>query len=88
MFLLDKLYRGELSPIGNCPKDNSAYAEAFYRLIKAQNTFLETLTPDTKEQYEALMELEHTVDRIAEEEMFVDGFRTGIKLLLDVIATD
>ena len=85
MYILDKLYRGNLSPIEDYPKDNEAYVEAVQHLIDEQYIFMRSISPEAKEQYEKLIELERAVDRIAEEECFVEGFRMGVQMMLDVL---
>ena len=85
MYILDKLYRGNLSPIEDFPKDNSAYVEALQKLIDEQYVLMRMISSEANEQYEKLVELERAVDRIAEEECFVEGFRMGVQMMLDVL---
>ena len=74
MFVLDKLYRGNISPIENYPKDNDEQ----YELQKM-------LSSEAQMQFEKINELERIVDGIAEEECFVEGFRMGVQMMLDVL---
>ena len=85
MYILDKLYRGNLSPIEDFPKDNEAYVEALQKLIDEQYVLMRMISSEAHEQYEKLIELERAVDRIAEEECFVEGFRMGVQMMLDVL---
>ena len=85
MFVLDKLYRGNISPIENYPKDNEAYVEAFQKLIDEQYELQKMLSSEAQMQFEKINELERIVDGIAEEECFVEGFRMGVQMMLDVL---
>ena len=85
MYILDKLYRGNVSPIGDFPKDNAEYVEALQKLIDEQYVLRKMISAEAHEQYEKLVELERAVDRIAEEECFVEGFRMGVQMMLDVL---
>ena len=85
MFVLDKLYRGNISPIENYPKDNEAYIEAFQKLIDAQYAHQKMLSSEAQMQFEKITELERIVDGIAEEECFIEGFRIGVQMMLDVM---
>ena len=88
MYILDKLYRGNISPIEDFPKDNAAYVEALQHLIDEQYVLMRMISSEANEQYEKLVELERAVDRIAEEECFVEGFRMGVQMMLDVLQCD
>ena len=85
MFVLDKLYRGNISPVENYPKDNEAYVEAFQELIDAQYALQKMLSSEAQLQFEKITELERIVDGITEEECFIEGFRMGVQMILDVL---
>lgn len=85
MYILDKLYRGNLSPIEDFPKDNEAYWDAMNRLTKEQYVFAKMISSEAEAQYEKLVELEQAVDRIIAEDCFTKGFRMGVQMMLDVL---
>lgn len=47
--------------------------------------FLEMLTPEAREQLEAINDLKSDLSVMANEDYFIYGFRLGARMILDVI---
>ena len=47
--------------------------------------FLETLTPEAREQLEAINDLKSDLSVMANEDYFLYGFRLGARMILDII---
>ena len=50
--------------------------------------FLEMLTPEAKEQLEAINDLKSDLSVMANEDYVLYGFRLGARIMLDVIGDD
>lgn len=47
--------------------------------------FLETLSPEAREQLEALNDLKSDLSVMANEDFFLYGFRLGARMILDIL---
>ena len=47
--------------------------------------FLETLSPEAREQLEAINDLKSDLSVMANEDFFLYGFRLGARMILDII---
>ena len=43
------------------------------------------LSPEAKERMEAITDLKHSLSILAEEDVFIYGFRLGARMMLDVM---
>ena len=87
MFVLDKLWRGELSPSEPCVKYGSEYSELRHKATQLSGQIVSTLSDEGKRMFQEYQELRERMSYISEEDMFVNGFRTGVGLLLDAVGT-
>ena len=88
MNTIQDLYYGRISPY-----EMSISATAEYQKLKAlatQNEDLlrETLSDEQKELFEKLTENITDISSISERDMFIAGFRLGVKLMIDVISDE
>ena len=87
MFVLDKLWRGILSPSELCVNAGSEYDELRRELLKKEQQIAELLTQDGKKLFMEFQELQTRMASISEEDVFINGFRIGVGMLLDSIGT-
>ena len=87
MYVLDKLWRGELSPNEPCVKYGSEYSEIRHKATELSKAIVSSLSEDGKRMYQEYQELRERMAYISEEDMFVNGFRTGVGLILDSVGT-
>ena len=85
MFVLDKLWRGTLSPNEQCVKYGSEYSEIRHKATALSSQFQASLSEEGKKLFQEYQELRERMCYISEEDMFVNGFRIGVGLLLDSI---
>ena len=87
MYVLDKLWRGELSPSEPCVKYGSEYSEIRHKATQLSSKLVSRLPDEEKRIFQEYQELRERMCYISEEDMFVNGFRTGVGLILDSVGT-
>ncbi len=85
MYVLKDLYWGNISPTERLIRPGSDYKKASIQICEQINLFLENLTPEGKEQMEAIDTLRNDMATMAEEDAFIYGFRLGARMMLDVV---
>ena len=87
MYVLDKLWQGTLSPNEQCIVHGSEYSDLRSKAVQLEKKILSGLSDEGKRTLQEYQELRDQMAYISEEDMFVNGFRTGVGLLLDAIGT-
>ncbi len=85
MYILKDLFWGNISPTERSIRPGSDYKKAITQIGDQINRLLEILTPEEKEQLEAIDSLRNNMAALAEEDMFIYGFRLGARMMLDVV---
>ena len=85
MYVLDKLWQGKLSPNEQCIVHGSEYSEIRHKATQLSSQILSTLSEEGKRIFQEYQELRERMCYISEEDMFVNGFRIGVGLLLDAV---
>ena len=85
MKIIEDLYFGRISPY-----EMSISAAPEYQKLKAladrnEDLLRQTLSDEQKELLEKLIESMTDISSISERDMFINGFRLGIKLMIDVM---
>ena len=86
MFVLEDLWVGNIQPNENLGPVRPQYIKAINALVKSEERLLEVLT--TEEHRELLTDLEAKqmeVSHWTEVGAFVEGFRLGGKIILDML---
>ena len=85
MNTIQDLYYGRISPyemsISTAPEHQKLKALA----DKNEDLLRETLSDEQKERLDKLTECITDISSISERDMFINGFRLGMKLMIDVI---
>ena len=87
MYVLDKLWRGELSPSEQCVNHGSEYSQLHHKSAQMCAQFHSRISDEEKRLFQEYQELRERMAYISEEDMFVNGFRIGVGLILDAIGT-
>ena len=87
MYVLDKLWQGKLSPNEQCIVHGSEYSDLRSKAVQLEKQILSRLSNDGKQVLQEYQDLREQMAYISEEDMFVNGFRTGIGLLLDAVGS-
>ena len=85
MDVLRELWRGEISPTDRRVRQGSEYQQTAKEVREKMGEFLEILTPEAREQLEAINDLKSDLSVMANEDYFIYGFRLGARMILDVI---
>ena len=84
MFVLRELWRGNISPNERHIRKNSEYATLLQENTRLEDAFCGTLTAEQKKAYNDIYGGQVRMMSISEEEAFIQGFRIGARMLLDV----
>ena len=87
MYVLDKLWRGTLSPSEQCIVHGSEYSNIRHKATQLSKQIVSSLSEDGKRLFQEYQDLREQMAYISEEDMFVNGFRIGVGLLLDAVGT-
>ena len=87
MYVLDKLWRGTLSPSEQYVNHGSEYSQLHHKAAQMGSQILSSMSDEEKELFQEYQELRERMAYISEEDMFVNGFRIGVGLILDAIGT-
>ena len=85
MKIIEDLYYGRISPY-----EMSISATPEYQKLKSiadrnEDLLRESLSDEQKEMLEKLIETVTDISSISERDMFINGFRLGVKLMIDVM---
>ena len=83
--ILEELYMGNLCPAETQEVENPEYEEQNEQLLEAADAFIEKLDPELQETYEELNTLQLEVTQMEKTQCFVDGFRMGMKIVLEAL---
>ena len=85
MFVLEKLWREGLSPSEKYTRKGSEYHKILLRICDAENNLCEDLTEKEKAHFEAYRNAQIELSAVAEREVFIDAFRIGAMLMMDIL---
>ena len=88
MQMLEDLYLGAVNPSERSFKRNSQYAEALDEVVKAEDALTNSLTEEQKELFEDYMTAQREVNILADCDTYCLAFKTGAKIMLDVLTED
>ena len=87
MYVLDKLWRGKLSPSEQCVKADSEYSMLRQSLAQKGRQLSAGLSEDGKRLFQEYQEIQERMSSISEEDVFVNAFRIGVGMILDAVGT-
>ena len=85
MYVLDKLWRGKLSPHEQCIIHGSEYSDLRQSMLNKGKQISAGLSEDGKRVFQEYQELQERMSEISEEDVFFNAFRIGVGLLLDAV---
>ena len=85
MFVLEDLWMGKIDPVARNFHRNSQYHQLLKELCDLSNQISAELSPEAKKWFQRHEEVQTQIIGIGEQDAFIDGFRLGARLLLDVI---
>ena len=85
MNTIQDLYYGRISPYEMSISTAPEYQKLKALADKNEDLLRETLSDEQKELLEKLIESVTDISSISERDMFIAGFRLGVKLMIDVM---
>lgn len=85
MYVLEKLWRKGISPNERCCHTGSEYQKLMHRLCEASEKVSAELSPEGKKAFREQEETQLALMEISEEDVFINAFRLGARIMLDVI---
>ena len=85
MFVLDQLWREGISPSERYTRKGSEYHAILLRICDEGDKLSEELTEKGKKHFEAYQQAQIDLSVVSEREVFIEAFRLGAKLVLDIV---
>ncbi len=85
MNTLEDLYYGNLFPQEKCARLDDEVNELLKLLNRNEEKLVATLTEVQKETFEKYKDCNREISEICEREIFLNGFRLGAKIIVDVV---
>ena len=85
MKIIEDLYYGRISPYEMSISTTPEYQKLKAFADRNEDLLRESLSDEQKERLENLIETVTDISSISERDMFINGFRLGIKLMIDVM---
>lgn len=85
MYVLQELWRGNISPAERFVRSGSEYKETARKLSDEMDRLMEVISPEVRRQIETIDNLRADMNVLANEDYFLYGFRLGARLILDVV---
>ena len=85
MYVREKLWRGGLKPSERYFHEDSQYKMLLRKLCETSEKVSSELSPEGKKAFEEHEQLQLALIGISEEDVFVNAFRLGARIMLDVI---
>ena len=85
MYLLDKLWRGVITPSERFVRPDSEFKRKAKEFCDAAERLVEGLSPEVKKHWADVERLKSDMSILSEEDIFIYGFRMGAQMILDVV---
>ena len=85
MFVLDKLWQEGLSPNERYTRKGSEYHKILLRICEEGDYLATELTEEGKAHFDAYRDAQIELSVVAEKEVFIEAFRLGARMMLDVV---
>ena len=88
MYTIQDLYYGRISPYEMSISTAPEYLKLKTLADQHEDLLRETLSDEQKKLLDKLIECITDISSISERDMFINGFRLGMKLMIDVMKDD
>ena len=85
MKILEELYHGNIRPSEQCVKRNSEYDQLRIEWLRLYEIFTEKYSEDEIKNFNELTDLQSRMAEIVATENYMQGFRHGAKMILDIL---
>ena len=81
--ILEELWRGNIAPQTKSFNRGTNYEEALKMMCKNEESLKSMLEGKEKETFEKFCDCRDEVDRYTEEDIFISGFRLGVRIIIE-----
>lgn len=85
MNILEELYYGNIVPNEKCAKLDDEVKELLKLLNRNEEKLLVTFSEEQKINFEKYKDCNREISEISEREIFLNGFRLGARIIIDVV---
>lgn len=85
MNTLEDLYYGNLFPQEKCARLDDDVKELLKLLNRNEEKLISTLSDEQKETFEKYKDCNREISEICEREIFLNGFRLGARIIIDIV---
>ena len=85
MFVLQELWRGNITPSERFVRSGSEYKKIAGKLSDEMDRLVEMISPEARKQLENIGNLRADMAVLSNEDIFIYAFRMGARLMLDVL---
>ena len=85
MKIIEDLYYGRIAPYEMSISATPEYQKLKVLADRNEDLLRESLSDEQKELLEKLIETVTDISSISERDMFINGFRLGVKLMIDIM---
>ena len=85
MFVLQELWRGNITPSERFVRSGSEYKKIAGKLSDEMDRLMEAISPEARKQLENIGNLQADMAVLSNEDIFIYAFRMGARLMLDVL---
>ena len=85
MDILEDLYYGNLFPQEKCARLDDDVKELLKLLNRNEEKLISTLSDEQKETFEKYKDCNREISEICEREIFLNGFRLGARIIIDIV---
>ncbi len=85
MFFINKLWEWQISPSQKAIRKGSDYHKLLHKITCASSAFEESLDENTKVRFREIEQAQAKLNSIENEETFIEGFRLGAGMVLDIL---
>ena len=85
MYILDALWRGEITPNERYIKPDSNYRCLANQAKEVYDKFQRELSAEGRNLFDEFQRIQNEMHSISEEEVFIEAFRMGARMILDII---
>ena len=85
MFVLQELWRGNITPSERFVRSGSEYKKTAGKLSDEMDRLMEMISPEARKQLENIGNLRADMAVLSNEDIFIYAFRMGVRLMLDVL---
>jgi len=86
MYVLRDLWNGRIIPTERFVRNNSNYQELLNRLSEEGILLRSNMSEDDKKRFDKYEDIQLGLIGISDEETFIEAFRLGARIMLDVVS--